>query len=81
MDRADSHTLYMLLLFFCDTGDMVKYVPEGEITCDTFKTFSADFFEGKLTPHFNTEEIPDDWDAKPVKVRLHIKSFSLLCFW
>lgn len=47
---------------------MVKYVPEGEITCETFTEFPAAFAAGKLTPHFNTEEIPEDWDAKPVKV-------------
>jgi hypothetical protein len=33
------------------------------------RKFVADFLEGKLKQHLLSEEVPEDWDAKPVKVR------------
>lgn len=49
--------------------DMVKYKPDtGDITADSVSSFVSSILDGKRQPHLNTEEIPDDWDAKPVKV-------------
>lgn len=50
--------------------DMVKYKPESTdtLTASGVKTFVQEIVDGKRKPHLNTEEIPDDWDAKPVKV-------------
>ena len=33
------------------------------------RKFVSDFLEGKLKQHLLSEEVPEDWDAKPVKVR------------
>jgi protein disulfide-isomerase A1 len=52
-------------------ADMIKYKPEGaetSITAPVVKQFIQDILDGKKKPHLNTEEIPADWDAKPVKV-------------
>jgi protein disulfide-isomerase A1 len=51
-------------------ADMVKYRPETKdpITTEVVKAFVQDILDGKRKPHLNTEEVPDDWDAKPVKV-------------
>lgn len=49
--------------------DMLKYKPDtSDITADSVSSFVASILDGKRQPHLNTEEIPDDWDAKPVKV-------------
>jgi len=49
--------------------DMTKFKPEAEgVAADTVKQFAQDFLDGKLKPHLMSEETPDDWDAKPVKV-------------
>jgi Thioredoxin len=32
------------------------------------RKFVSDYFDGKLKQHLLSEEIPEDWDAKPVKV-------------
>ena len=46
------------------------------------RKFVADFLEGKLKQHLLSEEVPEDWDAKPVKVRrdLRIGEVSTLVF-
>jgi protein disulfide-isomerase A1 len=51
-------------------ADMVKYRPESTdtLTAAAVKNFVTEIQEGKRKPHLNTEEIPDDWDSKPVKV-------------
>jgi protein disulfide-isomerase A1 len=51
-------------------ADMIKYKPDADdkITVDSVKTFVQDIQDGKRKPHLNTEEVPEDWDAKPVKV-------------
>jgi len=49
--------------------DMVKFKPSSsEMTPDSVKAFVQDYLDGKLKPHLMTEEVPADWDAKPVKV-------------
>jgi protein disulfide-isomerase A1 len=50
-------------------GDMTKFVPEkNDLEEDTMRSFVQDFVEGKLSAHLMSDEIPEDWDAKPVKV-------------
>lgn len=60
-------------------GDMLKFVPEGDITCETFAPFMKKFLDGELEPHLNSEEVPSDWDAEPVKVLVG-KNFHEVAF-
>merc|ERR1719216_766694 len=49
--------------------DMAKYKPEtAGLDEANIRAFVSDFLEGKLKQHLMSEEIPADWDAKPVKV-------------
>jgi protein disulfide-isomerase A1 len=49
--------------------DMAKYKPEnGALDEANIRAFVTAFLEGKLKQHLLSEEIPEDWDAKPVKV-------------
>jgi len=48
---------------------MAKYKPEnGALDEANIRSFVSDFLEGKLKQHLLSEEVPEDWDAKPVKV-------------
>ncbi|XP_046342602.1 protein disulfide-isomerase 2-like [Haliotis rufescens] len=49
--------------------DMTKFRPQSdEISEESVRSFVQSFVDGKLKPHLMSEEIPADWDAKPVKV-------------
>jgi len=49
--------------------DMAKYKPETSgIDEAGIRKFVSEFLDGKLKQHLLSEEIPEDWDAKPVKV-------------
>jgi len=49
--------------------DMTKFKPEtGDLTTDAIKSFVNSVLDGKIKPHLMTEDVPEDWDAKPVKV-------------
>lgn len=49
--------------------DMVKFKPDsGDITTDAVTSFVESILDGKRQPHLNSEEVPEDWDSKPVKV-------------
>lgn len=49
--------------------DMTKYKPTSDgVDSATIKQFAQDFIDGNLKPHLMSEDVPEDWDAKPVKV-------------
>lgn len=48
--------------------DMTKYKPDNnDLSTEAVRTFVQAFRDGKLKPHLMSEEVPEDWDAKPVK--------------
>lgn len=49
--------------------DMTKFKPDfTDLTKDNMGKFTQDYLDKKIKPHLMSEEVPDDWDAKPVKV-------------
>jgi len=51
------------------SNDMLKYKPKsGDLEEENIRLFVEDFKAGKLAPHLKSQELPADWDAKPVKV-------------
>jgi len=49
--------------------DMSKYKPPTtDLDTASVKAFVQDFMDGKLKPHLMSEDVPEDWDAKPTKV-------------
>lgn len=49
--------------------DMAKYKPEGlELTAENIKNFVQSFLDGKLQQSLLAQDLPEDWDAQPVKV-------------
>ncbi|XP_039283807.1 protein disulfide-isomerase isoform X2 [Nilaparvata lugens] len=49
--------------------DMVKFKPEKQdFSAENIKSFVSDFIEGKLKQHLLSQELPEDWDKKAVKV-------------
>ncbi|XP_060535710.1 protein disulfide-isomerase [Cylas formicarius] len=48
--------------------DMAKYKPDFvDLTADNLKKFVGDFLDGKLKQHLLSQDLPADWDAKPLK--------------
>lgn len=65
LKKVDAPTIRLISL----GQDMTKYKYEGEaITQELVTQFVQDFFDQKLKPHLLTQEVPEDWDSKPVKV-------------
>jgi len=52
------------------TGDdMIKYKPEdSSFSEDNIRALIKQFKAGELKPHLKSQELPEDWDAAPVKV-------------
>lgn len=51
--------------------DMAKYKPDSyEITEENLRTTIDLFLDGKLKQHLLSQDLPEDWNANPVKVRL-----------
>lgn len=49
--------------------DMAKYKPEtDDLTSENIRGFVQDFLDGKLKQSLLSEELPEDWNAQPVKV-------------
>ncbi|CAH1997410.1 unnamed protein product [Acanthoscelides obtectus] len=49
--------------------EMDKYKPEtDDLSAESLKQFVQDFLDGKLKQHLLSQELPEDWDSKPVKV-------------
>lgn len=48
---------------------MRKYKPDSsDLTAEKLGEFAKSFFNGNLSPHLMSEDVPADWDSKPVKV-------------
>nr|UMA83342.1 venom-related protein disulfide isomerase [Conus judaeus] len=66
LKAADTPAMRLIQL---DEEDLVKYKPESDsLDKSTITKFVQDFLDGKLKPHLKSEEVPEDWDAQPVKV-------------
>jgi len=66
LTKDDCPTIRLINL----SDDMTKFKPEVgmEIKSGQIKQFVEDFLANKLKPFLNSEEVPEDWDAAPVKV-------------
>lgn len=49
--------------------DMTKFKPDfEEFSTENVKSFVLKVLDGEVKPHLMSAEVPEDWDAKPVKV-------------
>jgi len=65
LKQADAPTIRLISL----GQEMTKFKPEfTEITVEAVTTFVSSFFDGSLKPHLLTQDLPEDWNAQPVKV-------------
>jgi protein disulfide-isomerase A1 len=49
--------------------DMIKYKPDSSaVTEENVESFVQGVLSGSVKPHLMSEDVPADWDAKPVKV-------------
>ncbi|XP_052762854.1 protein disulfide-isomerase-like [Mya arenaria] len=49
--------------------DMTKFKPESDdLSAKYLKQFVSDVLDGTLKAHLMSEEVPEDWDAKAVKI-------------
>ncbi|XP_007499252.2 protein disulfide-isomerase A2 [Monodelphis domestica] len=76
MNATDAPTLRLI-----NVETTKKYVPGagGEITAASVSAFCRDVLSGKVKPHLRSQEIPADWDQKPVKVLVG-KNFEEVAF-
>ena len=50
-------------------NDMLKYAPEKkDLTEENLRAFVKKYQAGDLKPHLKSQDLPEDWDATPVKV-------------
>jgi len=65
LKKEDAPTVRLISL----GQEMSKYKPESdELTSGNLQTFVQSFLDGKLKQHLLTQDVPEDWDAQPVKV-------------
>jgi protein disulfide-isomerase A1 len=65
MKKADVPAFRMIHL----GEDMIKYKPDNkDITEDNIHTFVNGVLSGSIKAHLMSEDVPADWDSKPVKV-------------
>ncbi|KAL8586048.1 hypothetical protein ACOMHN_023691 [Nucella lapillus] len=49
--------------------DMSKFKPDSDsLETEFITSFVQQFLDGKLKPHLKSQDVPEDWDAKSVKV-------------
>lgn len=49
-------------------GEMSKFAPDtNDASKEAISAFVGSYLDGTLKPHMNSEDVPEDWDAKPVK--------------
>jgi len=49
--------------------DMQKFKPDtSDIVTENVRSFVQSILDGTRQPHLNSEDVPEDWDSKPVKV-------------
>lgn len=55
---------------------MAKYKPDTyDLSESGLTTFVQKFLDGKLKQHLLSQDLPEDWDKEPVKVRLWVCLF------
>jgi len=65
LKAADAPTLRLIQL----EGDMTKFVPETkDLTQEAIGAFVQKVLDGELKPFLMSQDVPEDWDAKPVKI-------------
>lgn len=58
---------------------MAKYKPETyDLSENALVNFVQSFLDGKLKQHLLSQDLPEDWDKEPVKVRKKKNSVLLL---
>lgn len=56
---------------------MAKYKPDTyDLSESGLTSFVQMFLDGKLKQHLLSQEVPEDWDKEPVKVRFVVLSLQ-----
>ncbi|NXP47463.1 PDILT protein, partial [Heliornis fulica] len=61
------------------TSDAKYKMPADKVTVENLKQFCQSYLTGTAKLHLSSEEIPEDWDKKPVKVLVG-KNFNKIVF-